>query len=76
MEETRSNSKKKNDTMDIEGEFLIKKRKMDKERVMEVDKENIVKKKQKLEVETKALGKLMAQHLGLAMIVKQYCRVQ
>ena len=43
---------------------------------MEVDKENIVKKKQKLEVETKALAKLMAQHLGLAMIVKQYCRVQ
>ena len=70
MEETRSNSKKKNDTMDIEGEFLIKKRKMDKERVMEVDKENIVKRKQKLKVETKALGKLVAQHLGLMVVAK------
>ena len=56
--------------MDTEGEFLIKKRKVDKERVMEVHKANIVKNKQKLVVETKALGKLMAQHLGLAMAAK------
>ena len=46
--------------MDTEGEFLKKKRKVDKERVMEVDKANIEKKKKKLVVETKALGKLMA----------------
>ena len=62
--------------MDTEGEFLIKKRKVDKERVMEVDKANIVKNKQKLVAETKALGKLMAQHLGLAMAAKQYRWVQ
>ena len=62
--------------MDTEVEFLIKKRKVDKERVMEVDKENIVKKKQKLELETKALGKLMAQHLGSAVAAEQYRQVQ
>ena len=70
MEKTRLNLKKKNDTMDTEVEFLIKKRKVDKERVMEVDKENIVKRKQKLKVETKALGKLVAQHLGLMVVAK------
>ena len=43
---------------------------------MEGDKENIVKKKQKLELETKALGKLMAQHLGSAVAAKQYRQVQ
>ena len=69
-------TQRKNDTMDIEVEFLIKKRKVDKERVMEVDKENIVKKKQKLELETKALGKLLAQHLGSAVAAEQYCQVQ
>ena len=56
--------------MDTEVEFLIKKRKVDKERVMEVDKENIVKRKQKLKVETKAWGKLMAQHLGSMVVAK------
>ena len=69
-------TQRKNDIMDTEGEFLIKKRKVDKERVMEVDKANIEKKKKKLVVETKALGKLMAQHLGSAVAAKQHCRVQ
>ena len=69
-------TQRKNDIMDIEGEFLIKKRKVDNERLMEVDKANIEKKKKKLVVETKALGKLMAQHLGSAVVAKQHCRVQ
>ena len=56
--------------MDTKVEFLIKKRKVDKERVMEVDKENIVKRKQKLKVETKALDKLVAQHLGSMVVAK------
>ena len=56
--------------MDTEVEFLIKKRKVDKERVMEVDNKNIVKRKQKLEIETKVLGKFVALHLGSAVVAK------
>ena len=60
------------DKMDVKGESPKQKRKMSTNTIDEEE----VGKMQKLEKETKALSKLMAQHLGSVVATTQHCQVQ
>ena len=59
--------------MEAEIEVLMQKRKLNVDGVLqEID----VVKKQKIEEETKVLGKLMPQHLGSVVAIVQHCQVR
>ena len=59
--------------MEAEIEVLMQKRKLNVDGVLqEID----VVKKQKIEEETKVLGKLMPQHLGSVVATVQHCQVR
>ena len=66
-------AKQQQDTMEAEIEVLMQKRKLNVDGVLqEID----VVKKQKIEEETKVLGKLMPQHLGSVVATVQHCQVR
>lgn len=66
---------RKKDTMEIEGVKLKQNRKVDNQREVEDNGITLWEKMQRLEVETKALGKLMTQHLGLVVATKQHHQI-
>ena len=59
-------AKQQQDTMEVEIESPMQKRKL---KIDSALKETDVVKKQKIEEETKVLGKLMPQHLGSAVVI-------